>query len=111
MEGLLKTVHRPAAAARTDGASTEGSSPSTFGGESSRPPERPQGPSSEQARPWKPFSPNASSSGGDDARFGELFGLGRFESLPPFEMIEDLYVPNDDTSDHEYPLLILDANP
>ncbi|KAL2168814.1 hypothetical protein VTG60DRAFT_6784 [Thermothelomyces hinnuleus] len=103
VEGLLKTVHRPAAA-RTDGASTEGSSPSTFGGETSRP-ERPQAPPSEWAMPWKPLSPNTSSSGGDDVRSGELLGLGRFESLPPFEMIEDLHAVFFGSQPHFMPLI------
>ncbi len=39
---------------------------------------------------WDPMSPTDSPSSGDNA--GELLGLGQFESLPPFEMIEDLYV-------------------
>jgi len=94
VEGLLKTVHRPAAShfVRADGASTEGSSPSTFGSEPSRP-EQPQGHPRGPAVPWKPLSPYDSPSSRDSAQPGELLGLGQFESLPPFEMIEDLYVP------------------
>ncbi|KAL2164079.1 hypothetical protein VTH06DRAFT_3293 [Thermothelomyces fergusii] len=105
VEGLLKTVHRPAAA-RTDGASTEDSSPSTLGGEPSRP-ERSQGPPAEWAMPWNDPSPNntATTSGADDVRSGELLGLGRFESLPPFEMIEDLHAVFFGSQPHFMPLI------
>lgn len=43
--------------------------------------------------PWTPLSSTESPSSGDNAQKGELLGFGQFESLPPFEMIEDLYVP------------------
>ncbi|KAK4249618.1 hypothetical protein C7999DRAFT_39281 [Corynascus novoguineensis] len=63
---------------------------STFGSEPSRP-EQPQGLPRGPAMPWKPLSPNDSPSSRDSAQPGELLGLGQFESLPPFEMIEDLH--------------------
>lgn len=44
-----------------------------------------------QQTPWTSISTD-DSFGGYDATFsgGELFGLGQFETLPPFEMIEEL---------------------
>jgi hypothetical protein len=36
------------------------------------------------------MSPTDSPASGDNAQTGELFGLGQFEALPPFEMIDDL---------------------
>lgn len=94
MEGLLKTVgkQRASQSAQSDGAFTEDSSPGTLGGEPSRA-ERPRGSPLEGAMPWTPLSSTESPSSGDNAQKGELLGFGQFESLPPFEMIEDLYVP------------------
>jgi hypothetical protein len=37
---------------------------------------------------WTPISPTESPA--DTPPSNELLGLGQFESLPPFEMIEDL---------------------
>lgn len=42
--------------------------------------------------PWIPLSPTESPANNDNAQFGQLLGLGQFESLPPFDMIEELYV-------------------
>jgi hypothetical protein len=42
--------------------------------------------------PWNSLSPTETRSSGDNnaGQPGALLGLGQFESLPPFEMIEDL---------------------
>ncbi|KAJ4304032.1 hypothetical protein N0V88_001637 [Collariella sp. IMI 366227] len=87
VEGLLKHVgKRP-----SHQAWSEGSSPSAFGGEPSRP-DRPQGSPQEGGMPGNPLSPTDNSANGDNAQFSQLLGLGQFESLPPFDMIEELYV-------------------
>lgn len=93
---MLRTVAKPPHAtvhsARSDGTWTEDSSPSAFGGEPSRP-ERRHGSPRERAMPWNPAPPMAAPSGRVRAPpAGELVGLGQFETLPPFEMMEDLYV-------------------
>ncbi|KAL2127491.1 hypothetical protein VTI74DRAFT_10634 [Chaetomium olivicolor] len=85
VEGLLKNVGKQRA---SYSGWSEDSSPSAFGVEPSRP-DRPQG--SPQEGAWVPLSPTDSPAGGDNAHFGELLGLGQFESLPPFEMIEELH--------------------
>ncbi|KAK4143852.1 uncharacterized protein C8A04DRAFT_12022 [Dichotomopilus funicola] len=92
---MLRTVAQPphvtAASARSDGTWTEDSSPSAFGAEPSRPEKR-HGSPRERAMPWNPALPQAASSGRVHARpTGELVDLGQFETLPPFEMMEDLH--------------------
>ncbi|KAK4123274.1 hypothetical protein N657DRAFT_664318 [Parathielavia appendiculata] len=87
VEGLLKSVgkQRASQSGRSDGAWTEGSSPGSR-------PDRLQGSPREGAMPWIPLSPRETPRGGDHAQSpGELLGLGRFERLPPFEMIEELH--------------------
>jgi hypothetical protein len=39
---------------------------------------------------WFPMSPTESAPKDGFYQHGELLGLGQFETLPPFEMIEDL---------------------
>lgn len=92
VEGLLKHVgkQRTSHSDRPDGGATGGSSPGALGEDSSLP-DRLQGSPLEGTMQWFPMSPTDSPASGDNAQFGELLGLGQFESLPPFEMIEDLY--------------------
>lgn len=89
MEGLLRSVGKQRAGqpARPDAAGTEASSPGTLGARA----ERPRGSPPEGSAPWFPLSPTETPRSADDAHpAGDLLGLGQFESLPPFEMIEDL---------------------
>ena len=94
VEGLLKTVgkQRASQSGQSDGAWTEDSSPGGAfvggGGESSRF-DRPRASSTEGVFAWMPPSPTENP---PPTQHGELLGLGQFESLPPFEMIEELYV-------------------
>jgi len=94
VEGLLKTVgkQRASQSGQSDGAWTEDSSPGGAfvggGGESSRF-DRPRASSTEGVFSWMPPSPTENP---PPPQHGELLGLGQFESLPPFEMIEELYV-------------------
>lgn len=92
MEGLLRTVgrQRVSQSARSDGA--EGSSPIAPGGEPSQPGRPSQDSPRDTETSWKPPSPTENPSGQNNAPSGELLELGQFESLPPFEMIEELYV-------------------
>jgi hypothetical protein len=94
VEGMLRTVgkQRASRSARSDGAGTEGSSPLTLGRDTARS-ERFQSSPLEGPMPWIPHSSEESPSSGDNGQSRELLGLGRFESLPPLDMIEDLYVP------------------
>jgi hypothetical protein len=94
VEGLLKTVgkQRASQSGRSDGAWTEDSSPGAFGAAASRP-DRLQGSPRDGAMPWIPLSPTETPASGDHDQPGALLGLGQFERLPPFEMIEELYVP------------------
>ncbi|KAK4106146.1 hypothetical protein N658DRAFT_563073 [Parathielavia hyrcaniae] len=91
VEGLLQSVgksagkQRASQSGRSDGAWTEASSPASR-------PDRLQGSPREGAMPWVPLSPRETPAGGDHAQSpGELLGLGQFERLPPFEMIEELH--------------------
>lgn len=45
-----------------------------------------------QQTPWTSFPSDGGFTGYNADFSGELLGLGQFESLPPFEMIEELYV-------------------
>ena len=94
MEGQLRIAGKQWASqsGRSDGGAwTEDSSPSTLGGEPSRP-ERLPGSPRDRAMPCNTLSPTETPSSGNNnaAQSGALLGLGQFESLPPFEMIEDL---------------------
>ncbi|KAK4149833.1 transcriptional activator protein acu-15 [Chaetomidium leptoderma] len=106
VEGLLKTVGKQRASqpAHSDGAPTADSSPVVPGGQSSRP-ERLRGSPRDEPMPWIPLSPTGTPSSRDTPRSGELLGLGQFESLPPFEMMEDLYGIFFETQHHFLPLI------
>ena len=94
VEGILRTVGRQRAfhSARPDDAWTDGSSPIAPGSEHSQPERSPRDGPRDGETSWKPLSPTGNPSGSNNAPSGELLELGQFESLPPFEMIEDLYV-------------------
>ncbi len=96
---MLKTVgkQRASQSGQSDGAWTEDSSPGgafvgAGGGEPSRWDRQHQGSPTEGVFPWMPPSPGENQPARDIPQGGELLGLGQFESLPPFEMIEELYV-------------------
>jgi len=110
VEGFLKNAGKPAGAdAFGDGPERAGDPPSTTSPVTEQDPElndlfftngftnNPQDsnppPAFSSQRQDNPL--NFSSRGSDGSGFGqtgsELFGLGRFESLPPFKMIEDLH--------------------
>ncbi|GAB1320116.1 Citrinin biosynthesis transcriptional activator ctnR [Madurella fahalii] len=95
VEGLLRSVgkQRAGPASLPNAAWTEESSPADVGGENATSnflgllqSGRPDG-----AVPYSPLSPTESSPKEDGWFPGELIGLGQFESLPPFDMIEDLH--------------------
>ncbi|KAL1842395.1 hypothetical protein VTJ49DRAFT_5354 [Mycothermus thermophilus] len=89
VEGLLRIVgkQRDGPSVLSNGVGTEGSSPGGQPGYSARP----HGSPLEGAMSWIPTSPADSSSPGDSTRSAELLRLGRFESLPPSEMMDDLH--------------------
>ncbi|KAH6849737.1 hypothetical protein B0I37DRAFT_369719 [Chaetomium sp. MPI-CAGE-AT-0009] len=107
VEGLLRSVgrQRVGTSAGSDGAWTDGSSPSAPGGEFSRPPRPPQDSPRGKATLREPLSPTASPPSRGNPSSGELLGLGQFESLPPFEMIEELHTAFFATQQHFLPII------
>ncbi|KAK4238570.1 transcriptional activator protein acu-15 [Achaetomium macrosporum] len=106
VEGLLRSVgkHRASQSSRSDGARTERLSPGALGRDDFRP-DRLQGSPGEGEMPWFPLSPDGSPQSRHRAYPGELLGLGQFESLPPFEMIEDLHAKFFATQEHFLPII------
>lgn len=86
VEGLLKTVgqQRSSQTSRPNASGAGESPPGGEGGENDGA-SYPEPPVS-----WFPLSPIESPPKDNGTSAGELLGLGQFESLPPFEMIEDL---------------------
>ncbi|KAL2261763.1 hypothetical protein VTK26DRAFT_3404 [Humicola hyalothermophila] len=94
VEGLLRTVsgQRDSFA---PGPSVPRASIPSFGAHHGGRPTRPEGVQRSPAEgsiPWSPSSSDIHSpSTSNNSPTGELLGLGQFETLPPFEMIDDLH--------------------
>ncbi|KAK0622873.1 hypothetical protein B0T14DRAFT_514669 [Immersiella caudata] len=122
VEGFLKNAGKPARAA-SFGTSSGGAGdlPSValatgtgvdselddlfFTSNYDEPPQNPNPPPTFPSKQNQFSSPSSDSPGSDDQPGGELFGLGRFESLPPHEMIEDLHAIYFETQQSFIPLI------
>ncbi len=88
MEGFLKNAGKQHGKSPGDAPSTAESPGGPLGDSSEETSPSSAFPSQQPGFPL-PQDENLRGASGN-ARYGELLGLGRFESLPPFEMIEEL---------------------